>query len=329
MGCFVVIEKIFQSCSGDMKINSFTSRFSKINMIVTSLCLLLSAQVIAGFQVQDSEGNKTLPAQPTRVVALNWDIAEQVIELGVTPVAVPDIAGYCDWVVQPAIPEGVTDVGTRTEPNFSALKKLNPDVILIASPQKDLQARLSEIAPVLYYQTYSEHHSNAAAAIENFKKIGHLLGKQEQANSKLAAMEERIAVLKAELDKAYPGDKPKVTSFRFASTTSVFIYGDNSIPQYALEKLGFENEMELPASQWGINQKRMTDLKNVESGVALYFEPFPYQDKLNRSPIWKSMPFVRNHQVSAVEASWSYGGAMSILYNAEVMAKSLLKLAEQ
>lgn len=263
------------------------------------------------------------------MAALNWDIAEQVIELGVTPVAVPDIAGYSDWVVQPAIPEGVADIGTRTEPNFSALKKLNPDVILIASPQKDLHERLSEIAPVLYYQTYSEQHSNAEAAIENFKKIGQLLGKEEQANKKLAAMDERLHVLKAALDKAYSGDKPKVTSFRFASTTSVYIYGDNSIPQYALEQLGFENAMDLPVSQWGISQKRMTELKNVKGGIALYFEPFPYQDKLNRSPVWKSMPFVRDGQFSPVAASWSYGGAMSILYNAEAMAQSLLTLAEQ
>lgn len=317
-----------------MNLQRIASHFSKAkslntNLVVTVLASALSFNAMANFQVEDSEGVKTLEAQPVRVAALNWDIAEQVIELGVTPVAVPDIAGYTDWVVQPAIPEGVADIGTRTEPNFSALKKLNPDVILIASPQKDLQERLSEIAPVLYYQTYSEQHSNAAAAIENFKKIGQLLGKEEQANQKLAAMGERIAVLKAELDKAYPGDKPKVTSFRFASTTSVFIYGDNSTPQYALEQLGFENTMDLPASQWGISQKRMTELKNVKNGIALYFEPFPYQDKLDRSPVWKSMPFVRNGQFSPVAASWSYGGAMSILYNAEAMAQSLLTLAEQ
>ncbi|MCG9561327.1 iron-siderophore ABC transporter substrate-binding protein [Vibrio chagasii] len=298
-------------------------------LVLTMLASALSFNAMANYQVEDSEGVKTLEAQPVRVAALNWDIAEQVIELGVTPVAVPDIAGYSDWVVQPAIPEGVADIGTRTEPNFSALKKLNPDVILIASPQKDLHERLSEIAPVLYYQTYSEQHSNAEAAIENFKKIGQLLGKEEQANQKLAVMDERIAVLKAALDKAYSGDKPRVTSFRFASTTSVYIYGDNSIPQYALEQLGFENAMILPASQWGISQKRMTELKNVKGGIALYFEPFPYQDKLDRSPVWKSMPFVRDGQFSPVAASWSYGGAMSILYNAEAMAQSLLTLAEQ
>ena len=317
-----------------MSLKSIASHFSKAKNLNTKLTLsvlasALSFNAMADYQVEDSEGVKTIKAQPVRVAALNWDIAEQVIELGVTPVAVPDIAGYSDWVVQPAIPEGVTDIGTRTEPNFSALKKLNPDVILIASPQKDLQERLSEIAPVFYYQTYSEQHSNAAAAIENFKKIAQLLGKEEQANNKLAAMDARIAVLKAELAKAYPGDKPKVTSFRFASTTSVDIYGDNSIPQYALEQLGFENAMDLPASQWGISQKRMTELKKVKNGIALYFEPFPYQDKLNQSPAWKSMPFVRNGQFSPVEASWSYGGAMSILYNAEAMAQSLLTLAEQ
>ncbi|NOI72990.1 iron-siderophore ABC transporter substrate-binding protein [Vibrio owensii] len=317
-----------------MSLKSIASHFHKAKNLNTKLTLsvlasALSFNAMADYQVEDSEGVKTIKAQPVRVAALNWDIAEQVIELGVTPVAVPDIAGYSDWVVQPAIPEGVADIGTRTEPNFSALKKLNPDVILIASPQKDLQERLSEIAPVFYYQTYSEQHSNAAAAIENFKKIAQLLGKEEQANNKLAAMDARIAVLKAELAKAYQGDKPKVTSFRFASTTSVYIYGDNSIPQYALEQLGFENAMDLPASQWGISQKRMTELKKVKNGIALYFEPFPYQDKLNQSPIWKSMPFVRNGQFSPVAASWSYGGAMSILYNAEAMAQSLLTLAEQ
>ena len=317
-----------------MSLKSIASHFSKAKNLNTKLALsvlasALSFNAMADYQVEDSEGVKTIKAQPVRVAALNWDIAEQVIELGVTPVAVPDIAGYSDWVVQPAIPEGVTDIGTRTEPNFSALKKLNPDEILIASPQKDLQERFSEIAPVLYYQTYSEQHSNAAAAIENFKKIAQLLGKEEQANNKLAAMDARIAVLKAELAKAYPGDKPKVTSFRFASTTSVYIYGDNSIPQYALEQLGFENAMDLPASQWGISQKRMTELKKVKNGIALYFEPIPYEDKLNQSPIWKSMPFVRSGQFSPVEASRSYGGAMTILYNAEAMAQSLLALAEQ
>ncbi|MEI8633762.1 hypothetical protein P4S72_20110 [Vibrio sp. PP-XX7] len=55
--------------------------------------------------VEDSRGKHSLPNIPVRVAALNWDIAEQVLELGVTPVAMPDIAGYRTWVVKPAVPK--------------------------------------------------------------------------------------------------------------------------------------------------------------------------------------------------------------------------------
>ncbi len=62
-------------------------------------------------------------ARPVKSSCAELGHCRAVIELGVTPVAVPDIAGYSDWVVQPAIPEGVAEGGTRTEPNFSALKE--------------------------------------------------------------------------------------------------------------------------------------------------------------------------------------------------------------
>ena len=39
------------------------------------------------------------------------------------------------------------------------------------------------------------------------------------------------------------------------------------------------------------------------------------------------MPFVRDKKVASVSLTWSYGGAISIQYNAEALASSLLKLA--
>ena len=81
-------------------------RLTKVGIGLSIMASIWSGQVFAEFQVQDSEGTKTLTSEPQRIAALNWDIAEQVIELGVTPIAVPDIAGYNEWVVQPPIPEG-------------------------------------------------------------------------------------------------------------------------------------------------------------------------------------------------------------------------------
>lgn len=155
----------------------------RVNVFVPLITLCLSAFAQA-HTIIDSRGEQTLPSIPNRIAALNWDIAEQVIELGVTPIAMPDINGYKEWVVQPAVPDNVSDIGMRSEPNLSRLAELKPDVIIIASPQKDLIPQLTKIAPVLYYQTYDQSGSNAERAINNFILMGEALGKKQQAQQK-------------------------------------------------------------------------------------------------------------------------------------------------
>ncbi len=146
--------------------------------LIVALATIVSFSTLASYKVVDSEGTKTLSKIPKRVAVLNWGVAEQVIELGTIPVAMSDIKGYQQWVVKPAVPKGVVDIGTRAEPNFELLAELKPDVILIASPQKDLEKRLERIAPVLYYQTFSESHNNAQAAITNFYALDTYLAKK-------------------------------------------------------------------------------------------------------------------------------------------------------
>ncbi|RXJ73920.1 iron-hydroxamate ABC transporter substrate-binding protein [Veronia nyctiphanis] len=295
--------------------------------LIVSTSILVCTPTIAEHLITDSNGQRTLAGVPQRVAVLNWDLAEQVIELGVAPVAMPGIKDYQKWVVKPALPEGVVDIGTRVEPNYELLATLKPDVIFIASPQKDLTDRLSKIAPVLLYQTYSEKHDNAEATLQNFRKIAQVLGKEKVAEEKLAFLNQQLDALKQKLDVAFPGQKPKVTTFRFASETSVYIYGKNSIPEHVLQLLGFENAMPQPATQWGVTQKVMTDLRQIGNGIALYFLPFNERANVERSVVWKAMPFVRNKKVASIESTWSYGGAMSLLYNAEALSESLLRVA--
>jgi iron complex transport system substrate-binding protein len=46
------------------------------------------------------------PAMPAakRIVALNWEAAENLLELGITPLAVADADDYRRWVAQPCCP---------------------------------------------------------------------------------------------------------------------------------------------------------------------------------------------------------------------------------
>ncbi|WP_163133513.1 iron-siderophore ABC transporter substrate-binding protein [Agarivorans sp. Alg241-V36] len=298
---------------------------------VAKVLLFCSVVAVAKAEitVEDSLGKHSLKAHPTRVAALNWDVAEQVLELGIKPIAMTDIGGYQEWVVQPAVPEGVVDIGTRTEPNLSLLAELKPDVILIASPQRDLMARLSAIAPVLFYQNYSAKHKNAEAVVENYQRIAQVLNRQEFAKQRLQDMQQELDELAQQLRVAYKEQVPEVAAIRFASTSSVYLYDDNSIPVHALNRLGIETAMPERGSQWGVAKKRITELAKVEQGMVLYFEPFAHQKQLDSSRLWQAMPFVKHSRVSSVPATWSYGGAMSILYNARALSQSLLELAPQ
>ncbi|QUJ70535.1 iron-siderophore ABC transporter substrate-binding protein (plasmid) [Photobacterium sp. GJ3] len=289
--------------------------------------MLATSAVQAAMTVSDSRGEHQLTAPPQRVVVLNWDLAEQVLELDVQPIGVPNIPGYQEWVVQPAMPDGVADIGTRTEPNLEKIAELKPDLILAASPQKDLIPRLEALAPVLYYETYHQSLNSAEAAIDNFRKLGTVFDKSALAEQKLSAMSERFSVLKAQLNQAYNGQPPRVLAMRFANQTSVYLYSQNSTTNYALTQLGLTPAMPLPATEWGIVQKRLMDLQKAGDSYVLYFKPFHEEKQLQRSVIWNAMPFVRAGHVNSVASVWNYGGAMSIRYIAEAMADSLLAIA--
>ncbi|WP_076413404.1 iron-siderophore ABC transporter substrate-binding protein [Shewanella sp. UCD-KL12] len=294
---------------------------------LVTLLSLLSHSSFASITVEDSRGQQQLTEIPTRVAALNWDVAEQVLALGITPIAMPDIDGYREWVMKPAVPDSVLNIGTRVEPNFQRLAALKPDLIIIASPQLDLLPRLEQIAPVLFYQTYSEHHDNAQAAIDNFKLLAKALGREQFAEARLAEMGRKIDKMRLQLEQAYAGNLPKVTSFRFASMTSIYQFGDNSTAQYALSLLGIEPAIEQSRTQWGARQKRLKDLHYIDDGIALYFKPFAQEAELESSVMWQAMPFVRGKRMNSIEPAWNYGGAISIEYMAQALTRSLLEIA--
>ncbi|WP_456294455.1 iron-siderophore ABC transporter substrate-binding protein [Vibrio mytili] len=297
--------------------------------VISCIFAFMAINAHASLTVTDSRGEHQLEAIPKRVAVLNWDILEQVLELEVTPIAAPNIPGYTEWVVQPAVPKSVEDVGTRAEPNLEKLAQLNPDVIIAAVAQKDLIPQLERIAPVLYYQNFEQQDDQAAVAIEQFKQLAVVFGKQELARKKLDAMQQRFDQLQQELVGAFGKELPKVLPLRFSNQTSAFLFTQNSTAQYALDHLGLTNPLPQEAKKWGINQQRLTELRNIQNGYVLYIRPFPQEKELEKSILWKAMPFVRLGHVNGMDAVWSYGGAMSILYTAESITKSLLEVAPQ
>ncbi|WP_261884316.1 iron-siderophore ABC transporter substrate-binding protein [Vibrio pelagius] len=303
-----------------------------MRLVSQSICLLwlafnlLSSSLAhAAIIVHDSSGSHQFEQAPKRVVVLNWDLLEQVIALGVTPVGGPELESYRSWVVNPKAPTDITDIGSRSEPNLELIAKLKPDLILAASPQQDLLPILKQIAPVIFLPNFTENENAAESAIAHFKTIAKVLDREHQAQAQLDHIEQRFTELREKLAPYYAPNSDLVV-MRFSTLNSIFLYSDNSSTQYVVSKLGFHNPIQVEPRAWGIKQTRVNTLQKIDDGYVLYVLPFPQEDKLKDSRLWQALPFVEKGHVNSVRSVWNYGGAMSLLYLAEAMTDSLLEL---
>uniref|UniRef100_UPI00396C59BB iron-siderophore ABC transporter substrate-binding protein n=1 Tax=Vibrio parahaemolyticus TaxID=670 RepID=UPI00396C59BB len=284
------------------------------------------ARANADITVHDAYGAVTFEQVPQRVVVLNWDILEQVLALDIEPIAAPNLPGYRQWVVNPYAPESIEDIGTRAEPNLEKIASLKPDVILAASPQQDLIPLLRQIAPVVYLPNFSQNEAAAQTAIKHFRTLAALFDKQELAEQKLAKLNDSFKQLRDKIRQHYSAPLD-VLVMRFSTPNSVLLSTENSTTDYVVEQLGLTNPIKVSARAWGIKQDRINRLQNLEQSYVLYVQPFPQESKLNSSPLWQAMPFVKKQRVNSVRAVWAYGGAMSLQYMAEAITDSLIELA--
>ena len=87
-------------------------------VLAVALSLLVAGPAGARAQkitLKDGIGRTVaIQKQATRIVALEWSLAEDVLALKPSALAgVADIKGYRTWLKTPPIRDGVTDVGTR------------------------------------------------------------------------------------------------------------------------------------------------------------------------------------------------------------------------
>ncbi len=282
----------------------------------------------AEITITDLYGTQTFQHPPQRVVALNWDVLEQVLALDIAPIAAPNLTGYRQWVVNPYAPETIEDIGTRAEPNLEKIASLNPDVILAASPQQDLIPLLKQIAPVIYLPNFSENEEAAETAIRHFRTLGQLFGKQDLVQEKLIALDQSFEQMRKRIHQHYPTPL-EVLVMRFSTPNSVFLATENSTTDYVVEQLGLTSPIKETARAWGIKQERINRLQYLEDSYILYVQPFPQEQKLKDSPLWQAMPFVKKQRVNSVRAVWAYGGAMSLQFMAEAITDSLIELAPE
>lgn len=280
---------------------------------------------LKSFEVTDSFGKHQLTESPKRIVVTDWTLLEQILELGIEPIGAPELNLYNQFVLQPLLPQSITDIGLRRSPKISVIRSLKPDVIIIGTDQKKLARAFSRIAPVMYYNSFSDkYRTNGKKSRERFLQIAELFRKREFAQNKLANMDAEIKSIKQQIHEHYNYQPPKVTIVRFSNAKKSVVYGENSIPMHTLKQLELETGISISRSKWGEKDIANDKLMAMPEGILLYVEPSDVVKDLRTLPSWQNFRVVKENRLLAVAPVWSYGGAMSVLYNARAIRDALL-----
>jgi ABC-type Fe3+-hydroxamate transport system substrate-binding protein len=261
-----------------------------------------------------------LKAPAKKVVALEWNAAENLVTLGVMPVGVADTKGYTNWVTGAKLDPSVRDVGTRGEASVDAIVALNPDLVITTTDEAaNTITQLEKAAPVLVIR--GADAKNAIPQMKtNLDLIGQAVGKADQAKQ-----------LNADFDQAVADGKQKIadagkagTGFTMAdgwkqgSTISIRMYTTGSLLGAVATELGLKNGWTGAGDKdYGLAQTDLEGLTKLPDGNFLYIANKNdggdvFGGDLAGNAIWKNLPFVKSGKVHRLpDGIWMFGGPKS------------------
>jgi iron complex transport system substrate-binding protein len=275
-------------------------------------------------EVTDAFGRTVELAGPAeRVVVLEWQQIEDVLSLCLTPVAVADSKGYATWDTAETLPEGVTDVGTRGEPNLDALFATNPDLVIIEAYAAD-DAIISQLeaydVPVLATKG-ADAADPISQMLTTFRLIGDATGRSERAEVVVEEFETALAEAKAEVaDADLPvKDFVYLDGYLDGGNVSLRPFGQGSLMGELGEELGLTNAWTGEVDEaYGLG---VTDIEGmVAVGDSIFFhtstidEGVEIIEELQKNPVWASLPAVTEGRVRPFPpGTWTFGGPRSAI----------------
>jgi ABC-type Fe3+-hydroxamate transport system substrate-binding protein len=264
-----------------------------------------------------------------RVAVLEWQQIEDALTLCVAPVAVSDAAGYSTYVSAEKLPEGVTDVGTRGEPDLDTLYATNPDLIIVEafSADDELIGQLEKRGvPVL--ATLGADGADPIGNMKSvFQMIGEATGRSERADQVVKEFDQHLADAKQKVSAV---DLPTKDFLFFdgwieGGNVTIRPYGQGALFTALGEQLGmvpaWTDEINNAYGSGGVDPAyglAQTDIEGLTAvgNANLFFSDDDTPDssvtELEKSSIWTSLPAVKDGRAHAFPAGvWGAGGPLS------------------
>jgi ferric hydroxamate transport system substrate-binding protein len=259
-----------------------------------------------------------------RVVSLDYGLTTTLLAIGITPVAVADAADWPVWVVEPALPDSVVDIGDDLAVNLELLSTLSPDIILSTPYLEASRPALMRLAPVEVFSIYAAGGRPLARSIEATRQLGHLLGRIDAARQFLARTEAAFDAHAARLRRLDVGPLALVN---LMDARHARVFGAHSLYQDVMDRIGLTNAWTGPTNDWGFQTIAIEQLGLLHDayGQIIAFEPLPPDalPTLRRSPLWNALPAVAAGRFSLLPGVLMFGMVPAALRFSELIVSHL------
>jgi iron complex transport system substrate-binding protein len=259
--------------------------------------------------------------QVPRIATVDWTIAETLLALGVTPLAVGDVSAYRAWVGEPLLPADVVDIGLRAQPNRELLAELKPDRILISSLAAPLAPTLSRIAPVQSIALYDPQTDLWQRLHEATLTIAALVNKTAEANVLLTDLNRDLEQMKQTL----PAELPPLLVVQFIDERHVRVFGRHSLFEAVMQRLGLRNAWQGETNAWGFSVASIEQFMALPAARLVVVDPIPVgvSERLQEPGLWQHLPLVQQAPVLHLPAVWSFGGVLAARRFASLLNEAL------
>lgn len=271
--------------------------------------------------VQTLNGEVVVPARPERVATLTWTAPEPLVDLGVTPVAIPDGSDnplshpqtYIDALAD------VPRIGDWNSISFEELLALEPD--LIVGSTWDNYERAAQIAPTVEFEERSWHQDHASLA----EAVGRVAEFEELRDE----FDERVAEITAEYSEALSGHTWVVIS---GTTEGQWLAEQSLAPSVSLLRtLGAQLDPLSAEEGWWSEPVSMEELGSLEGADVILYSASMDGEVSERSapvlehPLYDRLPAVQqgNSFGFAHGSMNGYGWALLALDDLEVLLEQV------
>ncbi|TXS23744.1 iron-siderophore ABC transporter substrate-binding protein [Streptomyces sp. gb1(2016)] len=279
---------------------------------------------------KDGVGRQVKLDKPAkRIAVLEWQQVEDALTLCVTPTAVSDAKGYSTWVSAEKLPSGVTDIGTREEPDLDTLYAANPELIVVEAFDADDEtlAKLEKRGVPVMATRGANPKDPIGNMREVFSMIGKATGRTERADQVLKEFDDHLATAKKQVTDADLPTKDFVffDGWLEGGNLTVRPYSKGALFTEIGEELGMKSAWTDDVNKahgdggvdpsYGLAQTDVEGLTSVGDANLFYANDEGaggYVSALEKNPLWKSMPAVKEGRAHSFPARvWGAGGPRS------------------